>query len=322
MSSGPGVLQKKILDHLTSVPSVFYNQLLWDLSFERNEIRGRSKLSPHIEKGIIRKSFKENFRRSVESLENGKILTIEKRILTNINEAFEYFPYHTERLEIHQLRLTLLPILREYIIEENPHKFGDSKIEEELISHLKEDPDYMKIKEAWNRIEKKIVTSLDAESPLYDTWVQILVRGRYLFLSASIHHKASFVRLYSSLYKSNNGVMNLESEILNHIKELIANVFDNNEWKLGKAKSVYYDMANMRQYAKDSLKDNVKEYLLNKSGDIIKSLPGHKEPEKVVISGISWFGSREPIYSDYLNHLITRQILRKQKILILNSMPS
>jgi hypothetical protein len=318
MSSGPGILQKRILDYLRNHPSVFYNQLLWDLAFERKEIQGRSTLSPHIEQGIINKSFKNNFFRSIESLAESKIVNIEKRVLTKIDEAFEYFPYHTDRLEIHQLRLALLPVLREYIIEENPHKFGSAKIEEELISRIQADPSYSTTKDAWESIEKEIIAILDTESPLYDSWIQILVRGRYLFLSAPIQYKASFKQLYLSLNKEIGDTGDREGEILKHIRELITLVFDNDLWKLGKTKAIYYDMANMKQYHRDSLKDDVKKYLALKRSDIVQSLPGHKEPGRHTVRGVSYFGSREPTYSDYLDHLLTRQILRKQKIIALN----
>jgi len=322
MSSGPGVLQKRILDYLKTQPFVFYNQLLWNFAFERKEIEEVSNLSPHIEKGRIKRSFKENFRRSIESLAKNQTIIIEKRVVPDIDEAFEYFPYHTDRLEIHQLRRALLPALKEYIIDENPRKFGDSKIEEELISRSKIDPGYTDIKETWKRIEKEIIAILDTESPLYDSWLQILVRGRYLFSSNSIPHVTSFIRLYAILFKSNNGLPNKEGDILRNINTLISMAFENVEWRMGKTKAVYYDMANMRQYAKDSLKENVKEYLLNKRNDIITNLPGHKEPKREKTGGISWYNPRETVYSGYLDHLLTRQILRKQKILTYNAMPS
>lgn len=318
MSSGPGVLQKKILDRLKSSSPIFYNQLLWEIAFERDEIETKSKLSPHIEKGTIRKSFKENFRRSIKSLEDNKVIIVEKRKLTDIDDAFRYFPYHTEQLEIYQLRQALLPSLKDYIIEENPQKFGDSKIENELILRLKDRPELEAIKAVWRKIEREIISILDVDSPSYDIWIQILVRGRYLFLSKSIDYKRSFVSLYANLKKRTDVTVKRESEILTHIKEFIENSFDKSMWNLGKTKSVYYSMANMRQYSKDSLNDDVKSYLLDKRAEIVKTLPDHKEPKKLSGRGIAWGNLGHVKYSDYMDQIITRQILRNQKIILLN----
>ncbi|HUN54439.1 MAG TPA: hypothetical protein VMU29_04720 [Smithella sp.] len=319
MSSGPGILQRKILEHLKSTDRIFYNQLLWKIAFERNEIKEEPPLSPHIEKGIIKKSFKENFRRSIQNLKEKEIINIEKRKLTDIDEAFEYFPYHTERLEIHQLRKALLPVVKEYIENEKPQKFGDAKIEEEIIAHIEKTPACHALKTAWNKIEKKIIAILDPEAPLHDTWIQILIRGRYLFASDSIPYRASFVRLYRFLNKNINNTMDRENEALTYIRALITKAFDNNMWKIGKAKSVYYDFANMKQFSKDSLKDNIREYLLDKSGDIVTSLPGYKNHNQSSDHELSWH-FHDPIqYSDYMDQIITRQILKNQKIIVLKS---
>lgn len=319
MSSGPGILQRKILEHLKINNCIFYNQLLWEIAFERKEIEGEPPLSSHIEKGIIKKSFKENFRRSIQTLKEKEIINIEKRKLSDINEAFEYFPYHTERLEILQLRKALLPVVKEYIENEKPQKFGDSKIEEEIIAHIKKKPAYLALKTEWNKIEKEIIAILDPETPLHDTWIQILIRGRYLFASDSVSFNASFIRLYRLLKKNIDDTMNRESEILAHIRTLIQNAFDNNMWKIGKAKSVYYDFANMKQFSKDSLKDNIKKYLLDKSADIVTSLPGHKNEEYFSEGGIRWHLPNDIRYSNYMDQIITRQILRNQKIIVLKS---
>lgn len=309
MSSGPGILQQKILNLLGNSPSLFYNQLLWEIAFEREEIQGKSKLSPYIETGIIKKSFKENLRRSIESLENNLRISVEKRKLTDIDEAFRYFPYHTDRLEIHQLRKLMLPVLKEYITEENPQKFGNSKIEEAIILQIKKDPNFSLIKADWNKIEREIINILNHESQINDLWLRLLVRGRYLFSSTSIKHSTSFVGLYNSLKKQNT--TSEENETLAHINDMVANTFDAHLWNLGKTKSIYYDMANMNQYVKDHLKDDVKKYLLCKKRDIVASLPGHKELPR------GWAAKRGITYSQYIDQILTRQILRNQKIISL-----
>lgn len=319
MSSGPGRLQKKILDHLKIVNSIFYNQLLWEIASERKEIQEEPSLSPHIEKGAIKRSFKENFRRSIQNLLDKEIIIIEKRKLTDINEAFEYFPYHTERLEIYQLRKALLPVVKEYISNKNPQKFGDSKIEEEIILRIKKTPDYLNLKNSWNKIEKEIISILDPEAPLHDIWIQILIRGRYLFVSDSVNYSTSFVRLCRILNKKINITMDRECEILTQIKALVLSAFDNTMWRIGKAKSVYYDIANMRQFHRDSLKDNIKEYLLEKSGEIVSSLPGYKNREYFSEGGVKWHLLGDITYSNYMDQIITRQILKNQKIIVLKS---
>jgi hypothetical protein len=319
MSSGPGTLQRRILECVGDSTPIFYRQLLWKIALERDEIEKSTKLCSHLEFGTIKKSFKENFRRSVNSLEKSKRIEIEAHKLTEIEDAFRYFPYHTDRLEIYELRKFLLPVLREYILKENPHRFGNSKIEEKQLSEIKKDQKYIDIQNQWIDIEKRLISILYKESPLYNNWLQILVRGRCLFISDSIAYHKSFVTLYKSLLNSMSIEMHYEMETLILINELMNVAFDKEKWKLGEIKSIYYEISNMTKYRKEYLKDEVKDYLREAEKDFVTLLPDHKEPQRSTVGPrkiiFGHWGKVE--YSKYMDMLITRQILRKQKIITL-----
>lgn len=157
MSSGPGALQKQILSSLPKYPAFAYQrQVLWNLSVTRNEIKTTGQICPYIESGAIHKSFQESFRRAVKGLaESGRII-LEQKKATTINEAFDYFPYHTSSLEIHQLRKKLLPLIARYIIDESPRCFGHSKIEAELLSRIQDTKKFKKIQLKWKLAEMEI----------------------------------------------------------------------------------------------------------------------------------------------------------------------
>lgn len=304
------------MECLEKNPGIFYNRLLWDIAFERNEIDERHRLSAFLESGYINRAFKENFRRAVSRLEETKRVRIEKRKITDLDEAFNYFPYHTDRLDILQLRNNLLPTLREYILEEKPRKFGSPKIEEKLIEEIKKDQKYNILRSKWIAIEKKILTVLDPEKQSHDKWMQLLIRGRYLFASDSISHHRSLTDLHNVLLRSTTDDRVEEIGILDEIRNLMRFAFDWDKWKLGEIKAVYYDLAHFGKYGKERLKDDVKDALLRKQEQLIVSLPNHQEPKSIVTArGRSWghIGPRK--YSEYLDKLITRQILREQKIL-------
>lgn len=326
MSAGPGTLQRKILDTLRKYNSfVAQRKILWEIAKETNKIEITGELSngelrSGIPTGFITKPFSESFRRAVKSLCENGLIEIQKTKLTNLEEAFDYFPYHTSEVEIFYLRQKLLTTIIEYIKDEKPHRLGSSKIEEYQISEIKDTQKYEEAGWKWNPIQRGIISILHGgETDLFDQWVQCLVRGRYLFLDKQIAYSKSFMLIYNNLRKQENKTI-AESNMLKSLKALISSTFDKTDWELGRLKSALYGVGQFQKYQKDTLNEEVKDSLLEKHAALITALPGQEEPEKIISEGrrINWAAWSQRKYSEYLDKLLTKQILKNHSFIKAN----
>jgi hypothetical protein len=324
MSSGLGSLQKQILETLKNHNSiVFQRTLLWQIACDRDEIEITGQLCPDIETGKLKKSFMENFRRAVQRLgETGRIEIKDER-LTSLEVAFEYFPNQTSDLEIYHLRKRLLPTVRDYIIEKKPKRFWHSEIEENQISKIRKAEQFTKARRNWKRIQKEIISILDSrDTHMFDHWLQCLIRGRYLFVKRSISHSKPLVSIYTVLQNEQDKTPK-ELDVLSKLKELMVAVFDKTDWKIGELKGIYYKIANFQTGRSDSLDSEVKRYLYERHRKLITSLPGHKEPPTLEnceskfgkVSRIPYRFRDEIRYSKYLDKLLTKQILKHQRMI-------
>jgi len=322
MSAGPGKLQRRILhilrEHKSFIPQ---RKVLWEIAREIDKIEITGELSngelrSGIPTGSVKRSLEESFRIAVKSLgENGSI-EIKKAKFINLDEAFDYFPYHTSNLEISCLRQKLLPTIIEYIKEEKPRRFGSSEIEEKQIAEILNTEKYKEAGRQWNAIQKEIISILHrGDTDIVDQWIQCLVRGRYLFVDEKIAYSRSFTLIYRNLEKQENKTT-AELNALISLKNLIRFVFDKTDWKIGRLKSVLYGMGKFEKHQKDTLDDEVKYDLLKKHEALITALPGHVEPEKPKGRGMAWgHVGKERRYSEYLNKLLTKQILKRHRLI-------
>lgn len=321
MSSGPGILQKKILDILTGQHSfVFQRVLLWQIAYSRDEIEKTGTFCPGIDSGYIKKSFSENLRRAVLRLEETGHVEIRDEKLTDLKEAFDYFPYHTSQLEIHELRKKLFPSIVEYINENKPHRYWYYDIEKKQISNIKGSRRFRNAVRAWSRIEKNILTILhDRDTGLFDDWLECLVRGRYLFFGRKFKH-TQFLAMFSNAFERQELKTAIELETIKLLRDLTDSTFDKEDWDIGKLKSVYYGIADFQKGYSDNLDEKVKRHLRDKHRDLITSLPGHEEPElpkdaksRRVLRAYREVYLRKIKYSKYLDKLVTRQILKRHR---------
>jgi len=314
MSSGPGILQNQILNALQPHRSyVFQNMVLWELAFARKEIAEERIISKDLKTGYIKKSFQENFRRAVKGLIKQKRVIVRKRKITDLSEALQNFTYFTSKIETHLLRKMLLPSVLEYINDRRfIRRFGISKIEEELTKRFAKRQKNL-ITRNWLTIERNIASILaECSQEKFELWLNCMARGRYLFLNSRLKCGWALVGICSEI-KKNRRLSIFEKETLLEIEELIKSNFDRKEWEIGKLKSIYYSISNMSKRSKGSLDDDVKKYLHEKHENLIKSLPGHKEPKdhRIRFRGkISSMRYGHVVYSPLLDKLLTKQILR------------
>jgi hypothetical protein len=321
MSSGPGTLQKQILNRLTDRDSyTFQRILLWELGAERNEIVKTGVLCPGIDTGSIKKSFSENFRRAVNRLAKTEKIEVKHEKLTGLSEALAYFPYHTSQLEIHQLRKKLIPSIVDYINEKDPRRYWYFDIEKKQISRMKGTEDFGRSRRIWKRLQEKILIILkEKDTTQFDLWLECLVRGRHLFYRKKFKHSKLLVNFYDNL-DDNESKTDIEIEALQLLEELIELTFDREDWDIGKLKAVYYGIADFQKGYSDRLSKEVKHYLRDKHKDLITSMPEHEDPPEPKDSKHRSIMKLHPDlymkrikYSKYLDKLLTRQILKAHR---------
>lgn len=321
MSSGPGILQTEILNNLREKDSyVFQRLVLWEIASERGEIKTNGFLCQGIERGFIKKSFRENFRRAAKRLEETGQIEIRNQKITDLDEALKYFPHHTSDLEIHQLRKKLIPTIMEFVKEEKPQKSWHFDIEENQLSKLKRMQKFRDSKQLWKKIQKNILLVLNSgETDAFDEWLECLVRGRHLFLGKKFTHSRFLMTFYTRL-DGQDEKTSLEQETLTLLKNLIDSTFNKDDWKIRDLKMVYYGVADFQQGYSERLKRVVKHFLREKHRDLIFSLPGHEEPSppkkpmSPMLKGIYQDRYMKDIkYSEYLDKILTRQILKAQR---------
>ena len=311
MSSGPGILQRRILDTLRKYDSfVAQRKILSEIAEDTNKIEVTGELCPGIPTGLIGKSFEENFRRAVNSLGEEGSIEIKKAKYTNLHTALDHFSYDTSELEVFRLRQKFLPTITEYVKKERPRRFGSSKIEERQIGNIRKTEKYKKAVKKWYRIQKRIISILESsETEMFDQWIECLVRGRHLFLGKKIAYSKSFVLICNTL-KKQESMTTSESNALHSLNKLILFTFNKTDWEMGQLKSVLYGMVQFQR--QDTLNEEVKDHLKKMHEVLVTALPGHEEPKKrTTIGAISWnHVGKKRKYSEYLNKLLTKQILK------------
>jgi hypothetical protein len=309
MSAGPGQVQRLILERLREKSPRFQRELLWDIAFQRNGIKKDDHKWGTIEIGQIDRSFIESFRRAVKSLNDSKRIMISKKNFTDLDEMLNFLPFLTTRLESYSLCKILLPDIKGFISEKKPGV--PNKIDFEYYQVSESRKELPGLRKTWNELQRKIgLLFLSLEGPRIDTWLNIILRGRYLFSGRKEAFKTPLLALIRRL-ESSTDLTAEETEVVNSLRSLNDSLSVGLNWKIGKLKSVLYGFCDASQYQKVRVKDELKKYLFERNQNLLKLLPGHESQIN------PFFPSRDMNvrYSAALDDLINRHIFRKQMIL-------
>ncbi|GMT41931.1 MAG: hypothetical protein IEMM0002_0342 [bacterium] len=315
MPLGLGRLQRAILINLqnrhANLP-IILNRLLWEIAFDRDEIRRtghqyRSK-EAIIEEGTIKKSFDINFRRAIKNLEVKQIITIKKEKVTDLDSVLLHLPYITSKLEVFQIRTVLLPTIMKYITKNNPmirHKDFDPFYYQ--IQTLREERilEYKTLQSEWDKIERNIVKLLaNVDFKRFDQWLDALLWGRYYF-------RGRKERIISNPPLSTKTPE--EASLVKKINTLSQKIKLLNDFKIGDTKKVLYAIFNVPRYRETSLSYELKHYLFEEKKGLLRSLPGDEDAQKFAPSHFtkSEYNLINRKYSPLLNDLFTRHIFRK-----------
>src|SRR5574341_1066494 len=209
MSSGLGSLQKLILQRLRSSSECLLRKILWEIAFEVNGIQRLGPKGGVIENGKLKKSFVENFRRGVKSLEEHHgAVSQERRRIDNYKELMRNSLFLTSNLAAHQLRAALAEDIINFIdtqVPTNLEKF-DYDEDQVMIAHKANPDEHDRQTREWTHIEREILGQLSAlESAELDPWLNILNRGRYLYSGRQEICKVPLHRLLKQLKDTPTG---------------------------------------------------------------------------------------------------------------------
>lgn len=309
MSAGLGNLQRSIIEGLSDRRPELQKVLLWKLAFARDEISKDYEKWGDIEKGRIRKSFIENFRRAIKSLNDSGEILISKNKFETLEDLLVFLPYLTPRLELQQLSKKLLPTIKEFAKENNTSFSTKIDFESYQANQLKKDENvFQSYQNAWNIIEEKILQFLlNAGSVRNDIWLNILLRGRFLFKNRREEYKTP---LFILVRKLSTGISPGEIEIYGLLQDLISRLSDNPYWKIGQIKGNLYNFFHAEMFFAGRLSEELKYFLFEKHSALLKSLPGHNEPDESIYFGRVADHFRK--FSPLLDQLINRHVLRPQ----------
>jgi hypothetical protein len=307
MSRGLGKFQNSLLSYLDEGPC-FRGQLMWSIAEDFEKI-DRDKAKNQVLFGKIQSSFEKQFSDAIIKLESKDYIVRKKKYLCRFEDLERYYPTKTSSLEVKNLRSQLLSTLLEEVKSPTGAILYRTKLpnykllENEDYRWESLPPDASKVcREKWKEIESLLGSLMASPSRARRTILRLLSRGNELFVPKSgITCKHSFSDLATSLEKT---LGDENFTVFQSLNSLCFDAFPQNEMEHLKIKSKLYHVGNFGGQGVSSLKKEVKEFLLNKHPDILKSLSGH---QKGGVIGTSFDG---PIYDVQFDPLLDRLVER------------
>jgi len=317
MSKGFGKLQTDLISVISeNQNNILLNRLIWIIADKKKAIAKGNQITPDVVVGNIDQSFYKSIQRSIITLEKDSHIKRTKIKVQDLQDVIDYYPYKTTRLEILSLRKILLPELVKYI--DNNHKYDLSlyDIEKRQILLLKESDitKYNNCISEWRTIQNLIIQLLNKKTSIQsELLTSIFIKGMELFVDRDASYKQSFEALVEKLTKSAVIDNTPESILVSRIKIFKDHYFKIEHINYSLTKGQLYNVAELGGKGSASLKNNVKDYLLQSHESLIRNLPGHKDGKTIM--GLKNYGVQ---YSPILNQLVDRHVLSPFIFLSLN----
>jgi len=319
MSRGLGKMQSGILAEIGNLGGeVLQNQLLWQLAERNSKIRRERPISGELYEGAIENSFRTSFMRAVTTLVEDEKVKAKDRPINDLSGLSTYYPFKTFRFEILSLRKILLPVIVGYLeggygrLSAVPHlypRFGTDDHELFILKKIKESsPQFHKrIKARWLTFEEellKIMVSKKRTGP--DLWTRLFIRGRQLFLEEGrLEYGLAFHGILGKLSTMEEPMSESERAFLERIERFKAWVFQEDDVRRAAMKTALYQLANFQKGGAATLHKEIKGFLLKEHPDLIRNLPGHKDPPSTFRG--SWL-FEATTFSKLLDKLIDRHV--------------
>ncbi|WNG17856.1 hypothetical protein [Cystobacter fuscus] len=257
MSRGPGQLQSFITDALKATRQpVLVNALMWEFN---TTVKSKEAA---VEKEI-RKPVYTSFLRAADSLVKSNEVERRSRRLRTLDEVVTYYPYKTRSVELKELRLRLLPRLRDLNWSA---LYGASANEDFIVGkHSGEDT----IREQWEHLRSLLLTAVRTITDLRAAHLHahLIVRGDALFSNRwkGLTHPGSFVDLANKL------AVHLEEPLALALAQFSNEIWPPAQRKEVALKSQLYAWVNFNG-SKPSLKSDARDALRQLEPKIMKEL--------------------------------------------------
>lgn len=189
MSRGPGRLQRFILDELeTTRQPMLLNVLMWRFNIQHKSQGAAGK--------ELRKTVYTSFLRAADGLVKSKEVEILSRRLRTLDELIEYYPYKTRSVELKELRLRLLPRLRDL----NWSALYNASDNENFI--VSKHHQARLLQQRWKHLRNQLLSTVRTITGIHAIHIHahLIVRGDALFFKErGIIHPGSFVALATRL---------------------------------------------------------------------------------------------------------------------------
>jgi hypothetical protein len=237
MSSGPGKTQTLILTHLSATP-ILFNKLLWNLAHTQDGIDCQGKYG-FLRSGRINRSFEESFRRAVRGLHENELITVTKRKFNDLDEAIDCLPYVTSSLQLHELRIRVKGEILDYL-STGGAKDVDIDFESYTVAKIKKGyPDvFSALREEWEDVQQCVISRIYHDPTCLDDWLNVLVRGRSLFVKRKLDFGKPLYSLHASLKARDESKSSFE--ILSKISGMLERISSYESWKMGAIKQDLY----------------------------------------------------------------------------------
>lgn len=329
MSRGLGRVQSSILDEIKNLGGeVQQNQLLWHLAEQKGGINRGRKIHDDIYEGTIESSFKNSLLRAIDQLAEREKIQREDRLINDLADLFQCYPFKTFSLEIHCLRKKLLPILITYLKDGDRHfpfspnslpRFGTGDHELFILGNIKEgDPEFHKrLNARWLALESEILKVMNTgRTPEFNKWMKLLIKGRQLFLEeARLKYGLPFHTILEKLLPIKDDLPDPERHLLDRIGKFKGRVFQEDDIHRAAMKTALYRLGNFQKGGAARLHKEAKGFLLKECPDLIKALPGHKDPPSSPFT--SGWSYERTTFSKLLDKLLDRHIFSPFRFLSL-----
>jgi hypothetical protein len=186
------------------------------------------------------------------------------------------------------------------------------------IFDIKEnDPDRFKtLKRDWTIIQALILTQIATDDSHLDRWLDILVRGRFLFSQRKTDFKRPLHLLFDTL--KDLDVSTAVAGIYKKLSELIDGLSTYETWGMGEIKLNIYKMLHISSNTgKSELKEDAKHFFFNKHQEDFITLPDHKEPTSKRLGRINFIDPKRK-YDPIMDQIVDRQLFKHHMYLATN----
>ena len=199
----------------------------------------------------------------------------------SVEDLLDKLEFLTYQLEVYQLRKKFKPSIKEYL-KDRPIPPKDGIDPEKFQIKSLQNEDEMKFEELqakWRRVEKQIMIMMPIIKKKIDLYLNVLIRGRHLFLGSKKDLNYPLYGLVSQI-KSKLPANDMEQKVINSLEEITSSIIIMDEFKVGSVKSTLYNLFYVEKNSPGcSLNEEFNRFIVRKNKELLMSISGKSEED-------------------------------------------